>query len=60
MQESETWDFSGGQVVKNLPASAGDVGSIPALGRSHMPWSIRPRATTTEAHWSLEPARYNS
>ena len=24
----------GGSVVKNLPASAGDVGSIPGLGRS--------------------------
>ena len=30
------WDlvFSGGLVVKNLPASAGDVGSIPEWGRS--------------------------
>ena len=27
----------GGPVVKNLPANAGDVGSIPRLGRSHMP-----------------------
>ena len=26
----------GGSVVKNLPASAGDVGSIPGLGRSHL------------------------
>ena len=26
--------FPGGSVVKNLPASAGDVGSIPGLGRS--------------------------
>ena len=29
-------DFPGGTVVKNLPASAGDTGSSPALGRSHM------------------------
>ena len=28
----------GGPVVKNLPANAGGMGSIPALGRSHMPW----------------------
>ena len=28
--------FPGGPVVKNLPASAGDMGSIPAPGRSHM------------------------
>ena len=26
--------FSGGSVVKNLPANAGDVGSIPKLGES--------------------------
>ena len=29
-------DFPGGAVVKNLPANAGDTGSSPALGRSHM------------------------
>ena len=29
-------DFSGGPVVKNLPANAGDLSSIPALGRFHM------------------------
>ena len=29
-------DFPGGTVVKNLPANAGDPGSIPGLGRSHM------------------------
>ena len=28
--------FPGGSVVKNPPANAGDPGSIPALGRSHM------------------------
>ena len=27
----------GGPVVKNLPASAGDMGLIPGPGRSHMP-----------------------
>ena len=26
--------FAGGSVVKNLPANAGDMGSIPGLGRS--------------------------
>ena len=30
-------DFSGGPRDKNLPASAGDMGSIPGPGRSHMP-----------------------
>ena len=29
-------DFPGGAVVKNLPANAGDMGSIPGPGRSHM------------------------
>ena len=32
-------DFSGGSVVKNLLANAGDVGSIPDRRRSHMPQS---------------------
>ena len=31
--------FPGGTVVKNLPANAGDMGSSPGLGRSHMPQS---------------------
>ena len=30
-------DFPGGPVVKNLPANAGDMGSIPGPGRSHVP-----------------------
>ena len=29
-------DFPGGAVVKNLPANAGDTGSSPGPGRSHM------------------------
>ena len=29
------WDFPGGPVVKNPPASAGDMGSIPGPGRFH-------------------------
>ena len=28
------WGFPGGSVVENLPANAGDAGSIPGLGRS--------------------------
>ena len=30
--------FPGGAVVENLPANAGDTGSSPGLGRSHMLW----------------------
>ena len=37
--------FPGGTVVENLPANAGDTGSSPGLGRSHMPWS----------NWAREP-----
>ena len=31
--------FPGGTVVKNPPANAGDMGSSPGPGRSHMPRS---------------------
>ena len=31
--------FPGGTVVENLPANAGDTGSSPGLGRSHVPRS---------------------
>ena len=31
--------FPGGAVVEDLPANAGDTGSSPGLGGSHMPWS---------------------
>ena len=30
-------DFPGGSVLKNPPANAGDTGSGPGQGRSHMP-----------------------
>ena len=30
------WDFPEGTVIGNLPANAGDTGSIPGLGRFHM------------------------
>ena len=30
------WDFPSGAVVKNLPVNAGDTGSSPGPGRSHM------------------------
>ena len=31
-------DFPGGPEVKNLPASAGDMGSSPGPASFHMPW----------------------
>ena len=38
--------YPGGAVVENLPANAGDTGSSPGLGRSHMPrssWAREPQ-----------------
>ena len=37
--KTNRWGFPGGAVVENLPANAGDTGSSPGLGRSHMPRS---------------------
>ena len=40
LSRSKRWEgFPGGAVVENLPANAGDAGSSPGLGRSHMPRS---------------------
>ena len=57
IMKNESGDFTGGTVVKNLPANAGDTGSSPGPGRSHMPRSNQARepqlpslhAATTEA-----------
>ena len=45
-------DFPGGAVVKNPPANAGDMGSSPGPGRSHMP-----RSNKAHAPQLLNPAR---
>ena len=42
-------------MVENLPANAGDTGSIPGLGRSHMPqsnWAREPQLLSLRV-WSL-------
>ena len=47
--------FPGGAVVENLPANAGDTGSRPGLGRSHMPrssWAREPQLLSLSV-WSL-------
>ena len=41
--KSYTEGFPGGAVVENLPANAGDTGSSPGLGGSHMPRSNEAR-----------------
>ena len=38
-EAQEGGHFPGGAVVKNPPANAGDTGSSPGMGRSHMPQS---------------------
>ena len=50
--------FPGGAVVENLPANAGDTGSCPGLGRSHMPRSgwARELQLLSLRVWSLCPA----
>ena len=58
-------DLSGGTVDRNLPTNAGVTGSIPGLGKFHMPWSNQvgePQllslfATTTEARMPRAFAR---
>ena len=67
--KDEAWDFPGGAMVKNppargfpggavvesLPANAGDTGSSPGLGRSHMPrsgWAREPQLLSLRV-WSL-------
>ena len=47
--------FPGGAVVESLPASAGDTGSSPGLGGSHMPrssWACEPQLLSL-CVWSL-------
>ena len=50
--------FPGGAVVGSLPAGAGDAGSGPGLGGSHMPrsgWAREPQLLSLRV-WSLCPA----
>ena len=45
--------FPGGSVVKNLPTNAGDLGSIPGLGRS--PGKGSSSTLAWEIPWTEEP-----
>ena len=50
-----TSGFPGGAVVESLPANAGDTGSSPGLGGSHMPrsnWAREPQLLSLWV-WSL-------
>ena len=53
-----SWDFPGGPVVKNLPANAGDMDSIPGPRRPTMPrgsWVGVPQLLSPQAP---EPTLY--
>ena len=55
MQKYEVGGFPGGAVVESLPADAGDTGSSPGLGGSHMPrnnWAREPQLLSLRV-WSL-------
>ena len=52
---TQDWGFPGGAVVENLPANAGDTGSSPGLGGSHVPrsnWAREPQLLSLRV-WSL-------
>ena len=54
----EGTDSLGGAVVKKPPANAGDMSSIPDLGRPHVLWSNLVRAQLLQPK-SLEPVLPN-
>ena len=49
VKNAHSGGFPGGPVVKNPAANAGDMGSIPGLGRSHLLEQLSPRVTAAEA-----------
>ena len=60
LSKSKGYDrgFSGGAVIENLPANAGDEGWSPGLGGSHVPrsnWYREPKLLSLRI-WSLCPA----
>lgn len=51
-------DFLSSTVDRNLPATAGDMGLIPRLGRFHMSQATKPKSRNFEsAH--LQPVLHN-
>ena len=54
-EKNKNRGFPGGAVVESLPAGAGDAGSSPGLGGSHMPrsnWARGPQLLSLRV-WSL-------
>ena len=55
------WSFPSDSVVKNPPASAGDMGLIPGSGRSPREGNATyPRILAWEIPWTEEPDRLQS
>ena len=52
-------DFPGCPVVKNTPASAGDMGLIPGPGRFHMLWGNEAHVPQLQIQYALEPVFCN-
>ena len=54
--------FTGGSVVKNLPANAGDVGLVLGLGRNPLSrkWQPTPVFLPGESPWTEEPGGLQS
>ena len=58
-------DFPAGPVVKNPRTNAGDLGSIPGLGRPRVPWNTETRAPYSpllcnrRTRHSEKPARHS-
>ena len=55
VKKLQEWGFPGGAVVENPLANAGDTGSSPGLGRSHMlrsNWAREPQLLSLRL-WSL-------
>ena len=53
------WDFPGGPVVKNPPANARDMDSIPGPGRFHRPLGSQARVLQLLSSHALELKCYN-
>ena len=53
-------DFPGGAVVKDPPANAGDTGSSPGPGRSHMPRRSQALASGARAPQQEKPPQWEA
>ena len=59
-QKIEMLLIPGGTVVKNLPASGGEPGSVPGSGRPLQEgMATRPRVLAWEITWTEEPIGYS-